>query len=235
MDLPFFYVSEINESIISLDETNSKHIVTVLRMEKGEELLITNGKGKKAQAIIIDDNRKKCTVQISHIEETKPAQPSVTIGISLIKNSSRFEWFLEKATEIGVNEILPLICERTEKEKFKSERMQQILINAMLQSQQSWLPKMHEPTPFKNLLNTAYSSKMIAHCNDDEKRLITQSDLNNDCLLLIGPEGDFSKSEIDAAISNGFKAVSLGNTRLRTETAGIVGASLLCARRISIS
>ena len=134
MDLPFFYVSEINESIISLDETNSKHIVTVLRMEKGEELLITNGKGKKAQAIIIDDNRKKCTVQISHIEETKPAQPSVSIGISLIKNSSRFEWFLEKVTEIGVNEILPLICERTEKENFKSERMQQIMINANAQS-----------------------------------------------------------------------------------------------------
>ncbi|HEU0064363.1 MAG TPA: RsmE family RNA methyltransferase, partial [Flavisolibacter sp.] len=166
------------------------------------------------------------------IEETKPVQPFVTIGISLIKNSSRFEWFLEKATEIGVNEILPMICERTEKEKFKSERMQQILINAMLQSQQSWLPNMHEPIQLKDLLRTTYSSKMIAHCNDDEKQLIPQSDVNNDCLLLIGPEGDFSKSEIDAAISNGFKAVSLGNTRLRTETAGIVGAALLCARRI---
>jgi 16S rRNA (uracil1498-N3)-methyltransferase len=102
----------------------------------------------------------------------------------------------------------------------------------MLQSQQSWLPNMHEPIQLKDLLRTTYSSKMIAHCNDDEKQLIPQSDVNNDCLLLIGPEGDFSKSEIDAAISNGFKAVSLGNTRLRTETAGIVGAALLCARRI---
>src|SRR6266498_3294362 len=126
MALPFFFTKSLNDKTFTLDEDTSKHMINVLRMQKGEEAI----------ASIIDDNRKKCVVEISSIETETERKNKVAIGISLIKNSSRFEWFLEKATEIGVNEIIPLICARTEKEKFRFDRMQNIIVSAMLQSQQ---------------------------------------------------------------------------------------------------
>src|SRR5215212_6408444 len=116
------------------------------------ECLLTDGRGKKANATIVDDNRKKCVVEISLIETEEKRKNKVVIAISLIKNSSRFEWFLEKATEIGVSEIIPMICTRTAKEKFRYDRMQNILMSAMLQSQQLWLPLLHKPTEFDNVL-----------------------------------------------------------------------------------
>src|SRR5207249_6322674 len=116
MSLSYFFVESLEEKIIQLDEDTSKHIISVLRMQKGNELLLTDGKGNKAKASIIDDNRKRCVVQVSSIEVEEELTPKITIAISITKNSSRFEWFLEKATEIGVNEIIPLLCERTAKE-----------------------------------------------------------------------------------------------------------------------
>ena len=231
MELPYFYVPELNSSITTLDETNSKHVVTVLRMKKGEELLLTDGKGKKAQAIIVDDHRKKCAVQVTRIEETATISPSISIGISLLKNSSRLEWFMEKATELGITEIVPLICEHTEKEHFKKDRMQQILISAMLQSQQSWMPILKEPIGFNQILNNPSANKIIAYCGDGEKKPLKSISINADTIILIGPEGDFSKKEFNSAIEKGFQPVTLGNTRLRTETAGIVAATILCATR----
>jgi len=155
----------------------------------------------------------------------------IAIAISPVKNNTRFEWFLEKATEIGVTEIIPLICNRTEKTVFKFDRMKSILVSAMLQSQQCWLPVLHEPTKFNSLITSStQQQKFIAHCIDDAKRSL--ADLNNESLsskiILIGPEGDFTADEIDLALQNQFSAVSLGATRLRTETAGIVAATLLC-------
>ena len=137
---------------------------------------------------------------------------------------------MEKATEIGVTEIIPLICERTEKTAFKSDRMKTILVSAMLQSQQCWLPVLHEPTKFNSLIqSSSHQQKFIAHCMDDAKRNL--ADLNNESLsskiILIGPEGDFTPGEIEFALQNHFSAVTLGQTRLRTETAGIVSAILL--------
>ena len=149
MALPFFYVENLENNTVVLDEDTSKHMEQVLRMQKGEKLLLTDGRGKKAEAEIMDDNRKRCTVKIIDVNTEKQKQNEVTIGISLIKNSSRFEWFLEKATEIGVHAIIPLLCERTEKEKFRYDRMKNILASAMLQSQQVWLPLLHEPTDYK--------------------------------------------------------------------------------------
>ncbi len=139
MTLPFFYAENLESNTILLDEDTSKHI-SVLRLKKAEQILLIDGKGKKAKANIIDDNRKKCMVEISSVQIEEEKKRKVAIGISLIKNSSRFEWFLEKATEIGVSEIIPLICTRTEKQNFKYERMNAILISALLQSQQCWLP-----------------------------------------------------------------------------------------------
>ena len=236
MALPFFYIENLEQQLIVLDEDTSKHIISVLRMQKGEEVLLTDGKGTKATASIIDDNRKRCAVQITNIEKEERSKAKVTIAISIIKNASRFEWFLEKATEIGVTEIIPLLCERTEKEKFRYDRMNGILISAMLQSQQTWLPVLDQPTGFKTIIEEAtHKNKFIAHCLPDEKTQLssvtTHLSTANEPLrtiLLVGPEGDFTPAEIKAALTAGFLPVALGNTRLRTETAGIVAAALLC-------
>ncbi len=228
MTLPFFYVENLESKTITLDEVTSKHM-NVLRMQKEEQILLTDGKGKKAQASIIDVNRKNCIVEIysTLVEELKTRK--VSIAISLLKNTSRFEWFLEKATEIGVREIIPLICSRTEKQNFKYERMNAIVISAMLQSQQCWLPVLHQPTAFGKSLQNEYEKKFIAHCMLGQKTSLTSQVLNQSTnqLILIGPEGDFTQTEIEQAIHQNFKPVSLGDTRLRTETAGIVAVTLL--------
>ena len=146
MALPFFYKEDLIASTtdVVLDEATSKHIVQVLRMQNGEQLQLTDGKGNLFTCKITDNNRKQCTVAIAQ-KSTIANYKSIVIGISLLKNTTRFEWFLEKATELGVTEIIPLICERTEKTKFKIERLQSILVSAMLQSQQCWLPILHQP------------------------------------------------------------------------------------------
>ena len=233
MALPLFYKEDLNTSSteVLLDEATSKHIVQVLRMQNGEQLQLTNGKGGLFTVEIIDNNRKRCAVKIIETFNIQRSTNNITIAISPVKNATRFEWFLEKATEIGVTEIIPLICERTEKTAFKSDRMKTILVSAMLQSQQCWLPVLHEPTKFNSLIqSSSHQQKFIAHCMDDAKRNL--ADLNNESLsskiILIGPEGDFTPEEIDLALQNHFSAVSLGETRLRTETAGIVAATLLC-------
>ncbi len=239
MPLPFFYKEDLvaTSADVILDEAASKHIVQVLRMQNGEQLQLTNGKGNLFIAEITDNNRKKCAVKV--LKTTNQLRPTnnVTIAISLLKNNTRFEWFLEKATEIGVTEIIPLVCSRTEKMAFKFERMKSILVSAMLQSQQCWRPVLHEPVQYEKLWQSSktlpkldeYRQKFIAHCVDDARRSL--SDLNNESLtskiILIGPEGDFTKAEIDTALQHHFNAVSLGETRLRTETAGIVASSLL--------
>jgi 16S rRNA (uracil1498-N3)-methyltransferase len=232
MALSYFFVEALNNDRIQLDEDTSKHMIGVLRMQKGEDVLLTDGKGHKATAHIVDDNRKRCVVQVSSVENEAESLPKVSIAISIVKNASRFEWFLEKATEIGVNEIIPLLCERTEKEKFRYDRMKGILVSAMLQSQQAWLPVLHEPQHFTQVVkNAAQAHRFIAHCLPEKKLQLTEaiSPLITDhsSLILIGPEGDFTPNEIALALENKFVPVALGNTRLRTETAGIVAATLL--------
>lgn len=230
MALPYFYIEQLSGDRVVLDEDTSKHVVQVLRKKTGDELLLTDGKGAKARALIVDDNRKRCAVRLESLEREEEAVPKVAIAISLIKNTARFEWFLEKATEVGVSEIIPLICERTEKEKFRFERLNAILISAMLQSQQCWLPVLREPVEFSQVVSGQdYACRFIAHCLPEEKRSLIEeaSRMNGDRMILIGPEGDFSEREIEQALAKGFVPVSLGRTRLRTETAGIVAATLM--------
>jgi 16S rRNA (uracil1498-N3)-methyltransferase len=229
MALPYFYFEKIDADTLTLDEDVSKHITQVLRMKAGEALLVTDGKGTKAKAIITDDHRKRCVVKIERRETEKAATPTVCIAISLIKNAARFEWFLEKATEIGVSEIIPLLCDRTEKEKFRQDRLQNIVTSAMLQSQQCWMPKLQEPIPFQKLIeDDKYHQKFIAHCLENEKQSLHSILQPQSSIILIGPEGDFTQKEIALAIDHNYVPVTLGKTRLRTETAGIVAATLLC-------
>jgi 16S rRNA (uracil1498-N3)-methyltransferase len=225
----FFHESDFTTGgTIVLDEDTSKHVIQVLRMERGAELMLTNGRGEKARVVIADDNRKRCAVQVQARHTEKPLAPKVTIGVSLVKNAARFEWFLEKATEIGVTEILPLLCARTEKEKFRADRLQGILQSAMLQSQQCWLPLLHEPVSFEKALTLPAAQRFIAHCDEGSKLpLPAQLASGTDRLLLIGPEGDFTPKEIEAALAAGFAPAALGDTRLRTETAALAGATLL--------
>ena len=235
MNLPFFYINNYDSSQqeIVLGEETSKHIVQVLRMKKEERLNLTDGKGNLLTAEIIDDHKKHCTVAITAASFNPQPARKTTIAISLLKNSNRFEWFLEKATEIGINEIVPIICKRTEKQKFREDRMQNILVSAMLQSQQCWLPVLHKPIDYELIFKAEEiihaSQKFIAHCIEDQKRNL--ADLVNESLssqiILVGPEGDFTNEEVQLAIHNHFDAVSLGETRLRAETAGVAAAIIL--------
>jgi 16S rRNA (uracil1498-N3)-methyltransferase len=230
MSLPLFFAGTIpsSNSEVQLDEEISRHIIQVLRMEEGEKLRITDGKGHSATGTIISAHKKHATVAITTFETSPIQSPRLTIAVSLIKNSSRFEWFLEKATEFGAFEIIPMICERTERQKFRHDRMMGICRSAMLQSLQTWMPVLSEPQSFNDVVMQAkHQQKMIAHCAKDAK--VDYSSLYNPSLdthiILIGPEGDFSEKEISFAKQMNFVAVSLGSNRLRTETAGIFAAA----------
>lgn len=233
MALPFFYNNEINTNStgLVLNEETSKHVVQVLRMKIGEQLQVTDGKGNLFIAEIVNDHKKKTEVKILSSSFIKSSSKKISIAISPVKNTSRFEWFLEKATEIGVDEIIPLICTRTEKQHFRYDRMNGILISAMLQSQQTWLPVLHETQPFEKFVSKPFdnSQKYIAHCLPDENKesLHQHESPALHKLILIGPEGDFTAGEIAKALENNFMPVALGETRLRTETAGMVAAALL--------
>ncbi len=202
-------------------------------MEMGEKLNLTDGKGNLFTAAIAKADKKKCIVNIISTEKIPPPERRVSICISLLKNANRFEWFLEKSTEIGVSEIAPLICKRTEKQNFRLDRMRQILISAMIQSKQCWMPELHEPVKFSSYLESekanSFQQKFIAHCIPEEKRNL--ADLLNSNLssqiILIGPEGDFTTDEIEKARQHHFIPVALGDTRLRSESAGIVAATLM--------
>jgi len=228
MQLPFFYEQHITQGNFTLSEETSKHCIQVLRMQAGEQLQLTNGAGNLYTATIISANKKASIVQVGQPVFTQPSTQKITIAISLLKTAARFEWFLEKATEIGVSAIVPLNCKRTEKHHFRFDRMQNILISAMLQSRQTHLPVLQNVTNFDSLISSAQQTKkLIAHCTDDKKNDITTIKKEAETLMLIGPEGDFTNEEIELALQNNFVPVSLGQTRLRTETAGIVAATLL--------
>jgi 16S rRNA (uracil1498-N3)-methyltransferase len=246
MALPFFYISSFDpqQAELTLDEDNSRHIVQVLRMQRGDQLQLTDGRGNLLTTAILDDHKKKCRVQIQTVMHQPLREKNVTIAMSLLKNASRFEWFLEKATEIGVTGIIPLLCERTERQHFREDRLQNILVSAMLQSQQAWMPSLRLPTSLTELIgNPGCEQLFIAHCLEEQKvalgeaaRSVVPDGVQAKAeatqvpsqLILIGPEGDFSPKEIEHALQRGFLPVTLGATRLRTETAGIVAATLLC-------
>ena len=233
MQLPFFYyepsVASAN-TILFLNEETSRHCVQVLRMKGGDELQLTNGKGDLFTAAIVNADKKRCSVTITEATHEPRKNEQICVAVSLLKNANRWEWFLEKAVEMGVQQIVPLLCERTEKQHYKNERLHNIVVAAMLQSRQLWLPQLHPPTPLNEVIGkeNSFAQKLIAHCRDEENKvLLSALPIQKNTQILIGPEGDFTEKEIALAMQNTYQPVSLGNTRLRTETAGVVASALL--------
>jgi 16S rRNA (uracil1498-N3)-methyltransferase len=233
VSLPFFYIENIEQGSpeLVLDESNSRHAISVLRMQEGEPMHLTDGQGRLLSGSITVAHKKNCRVRITGSSYTAAPERKTGIGISLIKNPVRFEWFLEKATEIGVTDIFPLLCHRTEKQHFRQDRMKNVLISALLQSRQTWLPALHEPVKFENIITEQdkFAQKLIAHCLEQDKKKLDKATIAAAAsqLVLIGPEGDFTAAEIEGALRNGYIPVTLGETRLRTETAGVVAAVIL--------
>ena len=226
--LPLFFQENLDrpEDLVVTSEETRRHVVTVLRMQVGERILMTDGKGLEVEAEITKADKKTLEVKKGKKTRHDPPVRQVILSISLLKNATRFEWMLEKATEIGVTQFYPLLAERTERQHFRGDRLRQILVSASMQSGRFHFPVLHEPVSFTSIADFDFNgNKYIAHCMQGEKHLLKK--LDGDQILMIGPEGDFSPTELEMALSKGFQPVALGNTRLRTETAGIVGAVLM--------
>jgi 16S rRNA (uracil1498-N3)-methyltransferase len=228
--LPYFYEPSIlkGDTHFELSEATSKHCIQVLRMRAGESLHLTDGVGNLYTASIVEPDKKNTVVKIDLVAHTPAPSKNVCIAIGLLKNTGRFEWFLEKATEMGVTKIIPLICERSERSNLKGERMRGVVVAALIQSKQTWLPVLSEPITVAQFIDKHPSSqKLIAHCEEGNKTALINIPNSSDTSILIGPEGDFTPSEITLAIDAKYTPVSLGETRLRTETAGMLAAALL--------
>lgn len=209
------------------NKIESKHIVRVLRKKNGDQLFITNGNGYLFTSTINLANDKRCAVTITKASSFKnKLKYKLHIAIAPTKNIQRLEWFLEKATEIGISEITPIICNHSERKIIKNDRLEKVLITAMKQSKRLFLPKLNDSISLNHFLEKDFNEKcFIAHCEEtDKKTLKNQLDAKSDVCILIGPEGDFSLSEISLALENQFVPITLGNSILRTETAGIVAA-----------
>jgi len=224
--MQLFYNTEIDESTesFSFDKEESRHIIKVLRKKDSDILHVTNGLGLlfETQITLASDN--KCIVQVLSIKKTNEPKFRLHLAVAPTKMNDRFEWFLEKATEIGIQEITPIICDRSERKVINLERFEKIILSAMKQSNETYLPKLNEAISFKEFIKQKNEGlQLIAHCEEtDKKSLKDILQPNESVTMLIGPEGDFSEKEIALALENNYQPVTLGNTRLRTETAAIV-------------
>lgn len=225
--MQLFYNSDLTESTenFSFDKEESRHIIKVLRKRDGDILHVTNGSGLLFETKISLASDNKCTVEVVSLSKQEASPYHLHLAVAPTKMNDRFEWFLEKATEIGIHEITPIICDRSERKVVNQERYEKIILSALKQSNELFLPKLNPAISFKDFISQEKRKglQLIAHCEEtDKKSLKSVLKSNEDVTLLIGPEGDFSVKEIELAMANDFDAVSLGTTRLRTETAAIV-------------
>ncbi|MDD4610266.1 MAG: 16S rRNA (uracil(1498)-N(3))-methyltransferase [Bacteroidaceae bacterium] len=224
-----FYAPDI-ETIHELPTEEAQHCIRVLRQTEGDELFITDGKGSFYRALISMITSKRCFVEI---QEKNPQPPlfkaHLHIALAPTKNMSRVEWMVEKSTEIGISEISFLRCRFSERKEIKIERIEKIVVSAMKQSLKAEKPILNAMQKFATFIQQPFEGqKFIAHCYEGEKPLLKDIiQPEQDALLLVGPEGDFSEEEVAQAVANGYVAVSLGKARLRTETAGLVGCHIL--------
>lgn len=220
-----FYTPDIESTEYSLNEEESKHCLKVLRLGMGDVVNLIDGKGGFYEAEIIGEGKRNVQLRvIKSVLEYQKRNHHLHIVVAPTKNIDRLEWFLEKATEIGIDEITPIICERSERKIIKEDRLNKVITSAVKQSLQAYHPLLNPQISFTDFLKIENNSiKMIAHCIDGAPRLyISQvAESHKSYTVLIGPEGDFSPKEIELALQNGFKPLTLGNTRLRTETAAL--------------
>jgi 16S rRNA (uracil1498-N3)-methyltransferase len=225
-----FYSQQIENGFAHLDEEESRHLLAVLRQKVGDPLQITDGKGFYYETELSETGKKYALARIISKKAAISERPfNIHLAIAPTKQIERFEWLLEKATEIGVDEITPLWCKRSERETIRHDRLEKILVSAMKQSLRATLPKLHELTRFQTFAKSASEScKRIAWCSDEPlPHLATTIAIPQNIVIAIGPEGDFSPDEIKTALENGFLGVSLGAARLRTETAGLLAVTAL--------
>ncbi len=222
--MQLFYCPELSGEFHTLNEEESKHIVRVLRLEIGDHIHLTDGKGSLFQAEITDDHPKRCSIQIiASKTEYGKRNFHLHMAVAPTKNISRYEWFLEKATEIGINKITPVICEHSERKEVKIPRLEKVIISAVKQSLKAYVPELDEATRFKDFIKQDFDGeKFIAYCEGNPKALKDLYTSKTNAIILIGPEGDLSPEEVKLAEENGFVPVNLGTSRLRTETAAIV-------------
>lgn len=220
-----FYTPHVSGCEAELDEQDSRHAVRVLRMGAGDRLQFTDGRGVVYTAEIADPDPRRCGLRIVESRNVGTGRPyRLTMAVAPTKNPDRYEWFLEKATEVGCDTFIPILTEHGEKRGLKAERMRKILVSAMKQSLGAWLPELADPVDVKELIARPFEGvKLIPHCREGEKRGIGDiAAKGDDLLVLVGPEGDFSTGEIDLALGSGFCPVTLGQSRLRTETAALM-------------
>lgn len=218
-----FYTPDVSASEYELSEEESRHCVKVLRLGNGDTVNLIDGRGGFYTAEIFNSHPKHTKLTITeHLKEYAKRNHYLHIAVAPTKNIDRLEWFLEKATEIGIDEITPIICERSERKEVKIERLNKIITAAVKQSLKAYHPTLNEPRRFKDILSEPVAQKFIAHCIDGEKRSLKDTIIKHGSyIVLIGPEGDFSPFEVENAIRFGYDPIELGNSRLRTETAAL--------------
>jgi 16S rRNA (uracil1498-N3)-methyltransferase len=225
--MQIFYTTDITNTQITLHDDEARHCSQVLRKKIGDTIDIFDGQGHHYTAILDEIKKTNCVLKIEKTAFYENAKPLLHIACCPTKNIERFEWFLEKATEIGIDTVTPLLAQNSERRQIRNDRLDKILLSAMKQSLHYYLPKLHELTAFEAFILTNKAlegKKLIAHCHDDIPKipLLAFAQSPENTLILIGPEGDFTKKEVEFALKNGFQSISLGTSRLRTETAAIV-------------
>ncbi len=236
--MQLFYAPNITPPSYTLTEEESKHAVRVLRLVEGDTISITDGCGSLFSCRIVDANPKRCSVVVeSTIEEFEPLPYSLTMCVAPTKNIERFEWFLEKATEIGISEVYPLLTAHSERKAIKWEREAKVITSAMKQSLKAYHPTLHEITPFKGMIarNINIAERYIAHCSEAQssegKHYLGDLTTGKGSIeIMIGPEGDFSPEEVRAALAKGYREISLGTQRLRTETAAVMAVAIVATK-----
>ncbi len=229
-----FYSPHIQGDSFVLEEQESKHAIRVLRLGRGDRVILVDGKGGWYEAIIIDDHPKRCCLKIENRTEAYQTLPyRLHLAVAPTKNLERFEWFLEKATEIGLTEITPLICRRSERRQLKQERLEKILVSAMKQSLKAYKPLLNNPLTVEEFLKTEREGSLgIAHCYPLERMGINELEPSEKYTLMVGPEGDFTEEELGKALEAGYLPFHLGSSRLRTETAAVYITTAISLRHL---
>lgn len=233
--MQLFYAPDLIPPLYTLGEEESKHCIRVLRLGRGDTLHLTDGRGTLYRCRIESDDPRRCTVRVVESRPEFERMPyRLTMAVAPTKNTDRFEWFLEKATEVGVSRIVPLLCDRSERRSLNMERCRRVVASAMKQSLKAYCPVVEPLTPLPELLAAPGGERrLIAHCAEARagKRYLPRTlQPGENPLILIGPEGDFSPAEIDAALTAGFEEITLGRQRLRTETAAVAATVMVCVR-----